>query len=66
MNKILIVDASDSDRRLLDIAPYNLAHSILVGQYGADEIPYGAITGRKGLKPKTRCMNFEKSVKFVA
>lgn len=40
----------EGDRLLLDLAPYNLAHSILVGQYGADEIPYGTITGRKAVK----------------
>lgn len=37
----------EGERLLLDIAPYNLAHSLLIGQYGADEIPYGTITGKK-------------------
>ena len=36
----------EGERLLLDLAPYNIAHSILIRQYGADEIPYGTITGK--------------------
>ena len=38
---------SEGERLLIDLAPYNMAGNILTGQRAADEIPYGAMTGRK-------------------